>query len=685
MVNFISVEKDMDGLEVIGDLYFNVPIGYEKSLSKVLLTYVDITERTRQNETINQLYQTIQRSSSVIILTDLNGNIEYTNNRFTEISGYSFNEVYGKNPRIWKSSYHDDIIYKNLWDTIKSGKEWVGEFLNKKKNGDLYWENAKIIPVRNLNSEIVKFLAIKEDLTGKKIAEQQLHQSEERLSLAIESNDLAYFEIAFDLSEINFNEKFYDLFELKPGDINEKDDLFQFIEVKVHPDDSLLVKESLQQIFDKKTNAVTLEFRIIHKSKKVLWISLNAKILLKKSIFERDWIIGIANDITERKNNLLNIMNSRENLENEVKNRTKDLEIEKAKIVTIIETIDEPIIVFDVGYNISFINNAFLNLEEKLKRRKIELDQGQFEFIPLIIRYLKNKIKDDENFEPIKDLYFQLKSKNITDSSKTEKLGTVVELIDVTSFVEFDKLQKEFFSTVSHELRTPITAIKLSLQNLEKYGQRIDIQKQETIWKILTANTQVLADMIEDLLLLSRVQEKKLELKIEECFLDEILIKEVLPQLDINRSIKNITIISKIDKNLKLNADKKRISQILRIFIDNAIKYSENNKKITLESIANYYGSYNVQNKEGCLIKIIDEGIGIKNDELDNIFKRFYRASEVRDKIRGSGLGLGIAKELIELHGGNIFIESKYNVGTTIIIFLPYIKNDYLKQKKKFK
>jgi len=116
----------------------------------------------------------VEQSPASTIIADTNGNIEYVNPRFTQITGYSAEEVLGKNPRILKSGEQSPEYYKELWDTITAGNEWRGEFHNKKKNGDLYWESAYISPVRNTDGEVTHFLAVKEDITKRKEAEAKL-------------------------------------------------------------------------------------------------------------------------------------------------------------------------------------------------------------------------------------------------------------------------------------------------------------------------------------------------------------------------------------------------------------------------------------------------------------------------------------------------------------------------------
>lgn len=124
------------------------------------------------------LYDAIDRAPSSIVITDVNGIILYVNPSFEKITGYTKNEAIGQNPRVLKSGYQNNDFYKVLWNTVLSGKEWTGEILNKKKNGDLYWEKASIAPISDNNDEIVNFVAIKHDITELKLHEEKLRQSE---------------------------------------------------------------------------------------------------------------------------------------------------------------------------------------------------------------------------------------------------------------------------------------------------------------------------------------------------------------------------------------------------------------------------------------------------------------------------------------------------------------------------
>ena len=125
----------------------------------------DITKRKQAENEILKLSHAIEQNPASIIITDVNGNIEYANPKTLEITGYTKEELIGKNPRIFNSGEKPKEEYKQLWSSILSGKVWFGEFHNKKKNGELYWESASISPIFNEKNEIINYVAIKEDIT----------------------------------------------------------------------------------------------------------------------------------------------------------------------------------------------------------------------------------------------------------------------------------------------------------------------------------------------------------------------------------------------------------------------------------------------------------------------------------------------------------------------------------------
>ena len=136
--------------------------------------YQDITERKQAEEELRKLSRAVEQSNTSIVITDPDGTIEYVNPYFSELTGYTFEETVGQNPRILQSGITDETVYEDLWKTITEGKEWRGEFCNKKKNDELYWESASISPIMDSSGKITHFVAVKTDITARKQAEQDL-------------------------------------------------------------------------------------------------------------------------------------------------------------------------------------------------------------------------------------------------------------------------------------------------------------------------------------------------------------------------------------------------------------------------------------------------------------------------------------------------------------------------------
>jgi PAS domain S-box-containing protein len=137
----------------------------------------DITERKQAEEALRKLSLAVEQSQVTVVITDPDGTIEYANPKFCQLTGYSVQEAIGQNPKILNAGIQPSDYYKKMWDTIKSGDVWQGEFANKKKNGEIYWENAVISPIRNDKDTITHFVAVKEDITERKKAEQELQQA----------------------------------------------------------------------------------------------------------------------------------------------------------------------------------------------------------------------------------------------------------------------------------------------------------------------------------------------------------------------------------------------------------------------------------------------------------------------------------------------------------------------------
>jgi PAS domain S-box-containing protein len=152
-----------------------------------VVTIHDISEHKRVQEQLRQLSRAVESSPTSIVITDLQGKIQYVNPKFTQVTGYTAQEALGQNPNILKTEYTPAESHRQLWETLRAGDEWHGEFCNRKKNGELYWEFASISPITDPDGQVTHYVAVKEDITERKQIEGRLQESEARFRQIVEN------------------------------------------------------------------------------------------------------------------------------------------------------------------------------------------------------------------------------------------------------------------------------------------------------------------------------------------------------------------------------------------------------------------------------------------------------------------------------------------------------------------
>ncbi|MBU1099192.1 MAG: PAS domain S-box protein [Bacteroidetes bacterium] len=162
------INRRKDGTEF--PIYLSTSVIQDENNEPIALIGVatDITEKRESEDKLRKLSEAVEQSPVSIFITNQNGIIEYANPKFSKITGYTYEEAVGKNPRIFSSGQTPEAKYEELWDTILAGKTWIGELLNKKKNGELYWKSASISPIINDEGDITHFISVSEDITEKK-------------------------------------------------------------------------------------------------------------------------------------------------------------------------------------------------------------------------------------------------------------------------------------------------------------------------------------------------------------------------------------------------------------------------------------------------------------------------------------------------------------------------------------
>ncbi|MBA7583537.1 Sensor histidine kinase ResE [subsurface metagenome] len=315
------------------------------------------------------------------------------------------------------------------------------------------------------------------------------------------------------------------------------------------------------------------------------------------------------------------------------------------------------------------VSNKYVILANKVSQELFLIGEGSK--IPKFLQeYINNSFSENLNLEielNIKDQIYSLFIVPMKDRGYANIYG-----MNITARKEAEESLERFVSTVSHELRTPISILIMSLDFLDNHSEKVTPDLNKKLQEGIKRNIYLLKELVEDLLVISRIDERKVKLKWEE-YNPLTIIGNILTLMEPIGNAKNITFSVEIDKNIKLYGDSTKIDQIFRIFIDNAMKYSKESNKIDIRAINYYKGKYNIDEKDGVLFQIKDYGVGILEEDLPSIFERFFRSEQVSD-IPGTGLGLSIAKELLKLHGGEVWAQSDYGKGSTFSIFLPIIE-----------
>jgi len=261
----------------------------------VLVTIRDITDRNNTQANLRKLSRAIEQSPVSVVITDTAGDIEYANPKAIETTGYTLEELIGQNPRVLKSGETSKEEYVELWKTISSGKEWHGTFHNKRKTGEKYWESSSISPVFDESGKISNYVAIKEDITAKKLVEQALKDSEENLRFAQKIAKMGSWEFDVKTQEVRWSENEYNLFGL---DMNANVNLKDYFVSRLHSEDKHSQEEVLQNILTFR-GTTSKEFRFIMPDGSVKWIQGDVSPIIDGD--EIIQLIGTHIDITDKK------------------------------------------------------------------------------------------------------------------------------------------------------------------------------------------------------------------------------------------------------------------------------------------------------------------------------------------------------------------------------------------------
>ena len=345
----------------------------------------------------------------------------------------------------------------------------------------------------------------------------------------------------------------------------------------------------------------------------------------------------------------------------QIKNNLNEISSEKNKLETILLHLTDGVLAFNPQGELIHANLAAKKL---LKIENETLFEDIFKKVKIDINMEKIMYLDDwtttEQMVKIDDSYVNIFFATFRDEEDRPG-GLVAVLHDITKQAKLDEMRKEFVANVSHELKTPLTSIKTYTETL--LDQDLEMEEKNRFLNVILTEANRMTRLVSDLLQLTKFDYKKVAWNKIYFDLPE-LVKQVCEKHKIQADKKNQILDCYVTANVPMvYADRDGIEQVITNILTNSIKY-------TLESgnIKVYVGSVH----DDAYIKIIDNGIGIPKEDLSRVFERFYRVDKARSRaMGGTGLGLPIAKEIIESNGGSISMKSEVEKGTEVIIKIP--------------
>ena len=332
---------------------------------------------------------------------------------------------------------------------------------------------------------------------------------------------------------------------------------------------------------------------------------------------------------------------------------------QRANFNSVLDSVTQGIIIFNKKLKVTFVNDVALEifgkhqifLNERIQSKKLAQINKLLKKLSAI-----NQTESEFSIDVGKNKrYFLLSGSTINTSD-----DLVLVINDITSLKTIEERRKNLISDISHEIKTPVSVIRAGAETLQN-GAINDKNASDKFLSAITANSERLAEMVNDLLELERIEQGQLYQQKEKIHLKHE-INLIIESIEALANDQNVTLINKIGHDHYLHTDKVAFRGIFLNLLNNAIKYSKESGLVTIAS--------NVTNTN-IVIAVEDNGYGIEKNNLQRIFDRFYRTPKARAHTNGSGLGLSLVKQQINQIGGMIDVKSKINKGTTFFVSFP--------------
>ena len=350
-----------------------------------------------------------------------------------------------------------------------------------------------------------------------------------------------------------------------------------------------------------------------------------------------------------------------------MENTIEEVEYKHLQLTSVLKSISHGILVIDIYGNVILINDEARKII-KSKTRGNEEGKNIKQVINVeailkeIERYVGSKESENNSLTLEDETVYKIKIDPVyLQNSKNAIIGSIINIEDITEIVKLENMRKDFVANVSHELKTPLTSINGFVETLIM-NENLDVDKRNRFLAIIKKESDRLKRLIEDILLLSSIENKN-NLVTENILLYDVF-KEVYEMINYIAKDKNINISYNFeDEKIVVEAYGDYIKQLFLNLIDNAVKYTPPGGEVTI----NQYTKY-----DEIVIEIIDNGIGIPKEDIDKIFQRFYRVDKARSRsVGGTGLGLAITKHIVNSLKGRICVESEFQKGSKFIVKLP--------------
>ncbi|BCG64345.1 MAG: two-component system, sensor histidine kinase and response regulator [Methyloprofundus sp.] len=601
---------------------------------------------------------------AIVSITDIKGNITLINEKFCQLSGYSRDELLGQNHRLLKSGIHDTAFFQEMYHTIANGNVWHGEICNKAKDGHLFWVESTIVPLKDEQGKPTNYTAIRTDITARKQSEFAIKENKERLELIMSSTGVGIWDWHMLTGNIDFNERWaaitgYTLEELQPLNMNTWTS-------KVHPEDLTHSSQLMEQHFDGITESYECELRLKHKLGHWVWVLDTGRLVERNEHGFPKRMIGTLLDISERKQ--------------------VQLEINEALALTeaTLEATDNGILVTSKYGTVLRSNQRFAQMWQIPAELASSRDEkAMFDHV------MPQLLNPEQFLQGVQELHanatievsdiLQSKDGRIFECSSrpmqmegaatgrvwsfrdiTERKLAELALHEAKESAEIaNQTKSEFLANMSHEIRTPMNGVigmtELLLDN------RLDTE-QEGRALTIKRSAEALLTIINDILDFSKIEAGKLDLEILDFDLGNLL-EDIADTTGLRAIEKGLEFICTVNPTIPqwYKGDPGRIRQVLTNLISNAVKFTA-----TGEVSVRYQLITDAQGRSLLHFAVKDTGIGLSQAQQQKLFQKFSQADgSTTRKFGGTGLGLAISKQLVELMGGTIGIDSELDKGST--------------------